>query len=84
MIIMDRDPFLLIPRAVLDFVTGGRISNGPQQLDPNLLQVMQQLSQSVKEVGAQAVQAKSAEGQNQMGMLQQVMQMKMGGGASHA
>jgi hypothetical protein len=83
-IIMDRDPFLPIPRAVLDYVTGGRISQGPQQLDPNLLQVMQQLSQSVKDVGAQAIQAKQADSQNQMGMMQQAMQMKMGGGQGHA
>lgn len=81
---MDRDPFLPIARAVLDHVTGGRISQGPQQLDPNLLQVMQQLSQSVKDVGAQAVQAKQADSQNQMGMMQQMMQMKMGGGQGHA
>lgn len=77
---MECDPFLTVPRAVLDFVTGGRVSQGPQQLDPNLLQVMQQLSQSVKEVGSQAVQAKAAEAQNSQGAMMQMLQAKMGGG----
>ena len=77
----DEPVFDTVERIVLAFVTGGRISQGPQQADPALLQAMQQLAQSVQQMGAGMAQAKSQDGQGMMQMMQQMMQARAGGGA---
>jgi hypothetical protein len=65
-----------IEDVVLAYVTGGRHSQN-NQTDPALLQMMQQLSDSIKSVGQNLAQEKAGENQNMMQMAQQVMQMRM-------
>ena len=79
----DCDDFDSVEHAVLELVTGGRISQGPQQMDPQLLQAMQQIAQSVQQLGAGMAQAKSLDSQGMMQMMQQMMQARAGGGAKH-
>ena len=79
----DCDDFDSVEHAVLGLVTGGRISQGPQQMDPQLLQAMQQIAQSVQQLGAGMAQAKSSDSQGMMQMMQQMMQARAGGGAKH-
>ena len=78
---MTRDVFDSVEQALLELVTGGRISQGPQQADPALLQAMQQIAQSVQQLGAGMAQAKSQDSQGMQQMMQQMMQARAGGGA---
>jgi hypothetical protein len=82
-IIMTREDFDSVERALLELVTGGRVSQGPQQADPQLLQAMQQIAESVKQLGAGMAQAKSSDSQGMQQMMQQMMQARGGGGAKH-
>jgi hypothetical protein len=63
----------------LDTVTGGRVSQGPPQTDPKLLEAITQLGQTVKEVGSGLAQAGQQSQQGMMQMMQQMMQAKGGG-----
>jgi hypothetical protein len=74
------EPFITLDEAVLEDVTGGRLSQGPPQTDPQLLQAITTLSQSVKDAGAGVAQASQANSQGMMQMMQQMMQAKGGGG----
>ncbi len=66
-----------IDPAVLEAVTGGRVSRSSQP-DPAILQGMQQLAQSIVAVGQNMAQAKAASSQNMMQMVQQLMQQRRG------
>ncbi len=66
----------------LDTVNGGRTSQGPQQADPQLLQAMAQLAQSVQTVGQGMAQAKAQGDQGWQQMVGQMMQAKMQGGGA--
>ena len=78
---IDDPVFDTVEHIVLAFVTGGRISQGPQQADPQLLQAMQQIAQSVQQLGQGMAQAKSSDSQGMQQMMQQMMQARAGGGA---
>jgi len=60
-------------------VTGGRVSQGPPQTDPKLLEAITQLAATVKEVGQGLAQAGQQSQQGMMQMMQQMMQAKGGG-----
>jgi len=67
--------FDTIDRNVLDNVSGGRITPRTQ-LDPVILQSVQELSKAIQSVGANISQAKQGSSQ----MMMQMMQSLMGGG----
>jgi hypothetical protein len=68
-----------IEAAALELVTGGRITHGPVQIDPALIQAIGELAKAVQGVGQGLAQAKQANGQQVLGFLQQMMQGKAGG-----
>lgn len=75
---MSDDRFLPLELVALGFVTGGRISHGPAQVDPALIQGIGQLAQAVQGVG-QTLAATKQQGQEQsMQFLQQMMQGRGG------
>jgi hypothetical protein len=63
---------------VLEHVTGGRHTQGPEQIDPSLIQAIGELAKAVQGVGTSLAQAKQANAQQAMGMIQQMMQGKGG------
>lgn len=62
----------------LESVTGGRHTQGPEQIDPSLIQAIGELAKAVQGVGTNLAQAKQANAQQAMGMIQQLMQAKGG------
>ena len=73
-----RDAFSSIELDALAFVTGGRKTHVPGQVDPQLLQGIQQLAQAVQGAGQNLAQAKAEGSQQSMQMMQQMMQAKSG------
>jgi hypothetical protein len=72
-----RESLASIDPAALEAVTGGRVSRSSQP-DPALLQGMQQLAQAIVAVGQNMAQAKAADSQGMMQMMQQMMQARGG------
>ena len=70
--------FETVELAELDDVTGGRISHGPVQIDPALIQGVGELAKAVASVGQNLAQASQANAQGSMQMMQQMMQAKGG------
>ena len=70
--------FETLQLAVLESVTGGRHTQGPEQIDPSLIQAIGELAKAVQGVGTNLAQAKQANAQQAMGMIQQLMQAKGG------
>jgi len=75
---MTCEPFVAIDGAALEAVTGGRLEHGPQTVYPSVLQGMQQMAQAVQSVGQNLTQAKQANAQQSMQMVQQMMQSRAG------
>jgi uncharacterized protein YgfB (UPF0149 family) len=73
------DSFTTVERPELETVTGGRVSAGPPQTDPKLLQAIAQLGDTVKQMGAGLSQASQQNAQGMQQMMQQMMQAKGGG-----
>jgi hypothetical protein len=73
-----RSAFSSIELSALAFVTGGRQTHSPNQIDPNLVQGIQALAQAVQGVGQNLAQAKAEGSQQSMQMMQQMMQAKSG------
>jgi hypothetical protein len=73
-----RSAFSSIELAALAFVTGGRHTHVPGQVDPALTQGIQALAQAVQGVGQNLAQAKAEGSQQSMQMMQQMMQAKSG------
>ncbi|HEY1556847.1 MAG TPA: hypothetical protein VGF94_18555 [Kofleriaceae bacterium] len=67
-----------IELAALAFVTGGRQTHSPNQVDPVLAQGIQALAQAVQGMGQNLAQAKTDGSQQTMQMMQQMMQAKAG------
>ncbi len=55
-------------------VTGGRITHGPVQISPQVIQMIGELAKSVQAAGQNIAQAKSQSSQGMMQMMQQMMQ----------
>ncbi|HEY1104603.1 MAG TPA: hypothetical protein VGE78_00460 [Agromyces sp.] len=68
--------FPTIDLGSLDAVTGGRITRGPEQLDPALLQGIGELAKAVASVGQNLAAVKSQSDGQMMQMIQQMMQMR--------
>ena len=73
-----RGDFLPIELVALAFVTGGRQTHSPHQIDPALAQGISQLAQVLQGVGQNLAQAKAQGSDQQMQMMQQMMQAKSG------
>ncbi len=73
---MAKHDFPTIDLGSLEAVTGGRITRGPEQLDPALLQGIGELAKAVASVGQNLAAAKSQSDGQLMQMLQQMMQMR--------
>jgi hypothetical protein len=75
---MAKDEFPTIDLGALDTVTGGRITRGPEQIDPALIQGIGELAKAVASVGQNLAAAKSQSDGQMMQMLQQMMQAGFG------
>ena len=73
-----RDDFQPLELVALAFVTGGRQTHSPHQVDPQLAQGVSQLAQVLQGVGQNLAQAKAEGSQQTMQMMQQMMQAKSG------
>jgi len=73
------DSFTTVERPELETVTGGRVSAGPPQTDPQLLQAIAQLAETVKQVGQGLAQSSQQNSAGMQQMMQQMMQAKGGG-----
>ena len=62
----------------LDAVVGGRITHGPVQIDPALLQGIGELAKAVEAAGQGIAQSSQANQQGMMQMFQQMAQAKGG------
>ena len=72
------DELMTIEPAVLEHVTGGRYTQGPEQIDPKLIAAMGELAKAVSAVGQGLAQAKQQTSGQWMQMLQQMMQARGG------
>ena len=75
---MTGDAFETVELVELDAVTGGRITHGPVQIDPALIQSIGELAKAVTAAGQGIAQASQANAQGSMQMMQQMMQAKAG------
>ncbi|NVB83509.1 MAG: hypothetical protein HOV81_34365 [Kofleriaceae bacterium] len=75
---MAKHDFPTIDLGALDAVTGGRITRGPEQIDPALIQGIGELAKAVASVGQNLAAAKSQSDGQMMQMIQQMMQARMG------
>jgi hypothetical protein len=75
---MRDESFSTVERPELETVTGGRVSAGPPQTDPKLLQAIAQLGETVKEVGQGLSQSSQQNAAGMQQMMQQMMQAKGG------
>jgi len=73
-----RDDFEPLELVALAFVTGGRQTHSPKQIDPQLAQGVSQLAQVLQGVGQKLAQAKSDSSAQTGQMMQQMMQAKSG------
>ena len=62
----------------LDAVVGGRITHGPVQIDPALIQGIGELAKAVEAAGQGIAQSSQANQQGMMQMFQQMAQAKGG------
>ncbi len=60
----------------LDEVVGGRITHGPVQIDPSLIQGISELAKAVEAAGQGIAQSSQANAQGMMQMFQQMAQAK--------
>jgi hypothetical protein len=67
-----------IDRDELDAVVGGRITHGPVQIDPALIQGIGELAKAVEAAGQGIAQSQQASSQGMMQMFQQMAQAKAG------
>jgi hypothetical protein len=77
---MWSEVLLAIEPDALEAVVGGRISSGDKTCDPKVAQTLQQCTQGFQQ-GCQAIaQGKEKAQQDTQGMMQQLAQMRAGGG----
>ena len=60
----------------LDTVTGGRITHGPVQISPDVIQMIGKLAESVQTAGQTIAQSSQANAQGMMQMMQQMAQSR--------
>jgi hypothetical protein len=72
------DEFATIDLDTLDAVTGGRYTQGPDTIRPELIQAIGELAKAVSGVGQGLAAAKQQSDGQMMQMIQQMMQAKGG------
>lgn len=65
-----------IDPTLLAHVTGGRISKGPEQIDPRLLQGIGELAKAVQAVGQGLIAERSQKSQGMLQMMSQLLQRR--------
>ena len=74
------DELPTIDLCALEAVTGGRYRQGPDQIDPKLIQAIGELAKSVQAVGQGLAQTKQQSQGQMMQLFQQMAQTRGGGG----
>ena len=72
------DELQTIDLAILDAVTGGRYTRGPDAIDPALIQGIGELAKAVTGMGQGLAAAKQQSDGQMMQMMQQMMQARGG------
>jgi hypothetical protein len=73
---MADDELTTLDASQLAAVTGGRLTRGPAQVDPALVQGLVELTKAVASVGQGLTAQREASSQQMMQMLAQMMQRK--------